>query len=246
MKSFRICGGTPLRGREVVQLTVVDVAARCPDRPLPALESLLVGVRREGEVVSHAQRPVRPRPRRVVRPIVLEARHYSHNSAEIAEQCYPRLYLGPLKRRQPVFAVDFEVHELDERRSADAGKPTASGDRDLAVPDFHQATAHADDLLPVGVEVHLAEEKDCISRRVGTRCHSDPSYRYSSGAGIESDRRITALIQVVLIAIRRERMDCQTAASGVYNLVWVVCRRYAELKAVSIECRHGPAAEEAH
>src|SRR5688572_1053306 len=97
-------------------------------------------------MVTYARRCPGPGPGGIVGANVVEPRDDSHDAAEIPEQGDSRLELRALKCREPVLAVHFDVHELDERCAAHARKPAPRPDRDLAVTQLDHPAAHANDL----------------------------------------------------------------------------------------------------
>ncbi len=163
------------------------------------------------------------RPGRIIRANVVEPRHDSDDAPEFSEERNARLKFSALICRQPVLAVHFDVHELDERRSAHAGDPAAGFERHLSVLELDDPATHSHDLLSVSVEVHVAEEQNCIAGSVRARRDAHTREGNPSPAGGEQRHRgVAALIHIVCVSIGGERVNRQRGGAGIDC---AICRR---------------------
>src|SRR4029079_17467196 len=171
---------------KIVELTVVDIGAGCAEWGTPVVETRLTPGGGESEIVLHTRPRLGTGPRRVIGTVVVEPGHDSQQAPEITERRDARLDLGALERGQPVLAIDLDVDELDERRAAHSRDSAARADRRFAVLDLHETPAHAGDLFPVGVEIHVTEEENRIPRRI--RARRDPYVHDRDSAVVREER----------------------------------------------------------
>src|SRR6266550_4284494 len=115
-------------------------------------------------------------PRGIVHSIITKSRNDADDRTKIAEQGDSRLQLRSLICGEPVLTVDLDILELDKRCTADSGNVTSRRKCLLPFAQLDQSPAHADELFPVGVEVHVAEKQNRVAFRICTRCDMHTDY----------------------------------------------------------------------